>query len=234
MIAEVSCQLPDGRRVTIAPEASGRLSCGILVLDGVRVAENPAVGAATTELGATLAERYRGLLPSEIAGLGEARTLYKSFGMDPSRHRPSSEALLRRVLKGKDLYRISNIVDSCNLASLEFLLPVGMYDLEQVAGDVMLRTGVEAEQYPGIRKGDVHLDGRLGLFDEKGPFGSPTSDSARTCTTGETRTIFAVIMATAAYDRRDMEENLSTFSGRFQAFCEAKEAFRNILQGGSS
>ena len=234
MNPELSCQLPDGRRVTIAPEAADRLSCGILVLDGVRVAENSAVGAATTELGATLVSQYLGLLPSEIPGLGEARTLYKSFGMDPSRHRPSSEALLRRVLKGKDLYRISNVVDSCNLASLEFLLPVGMYDLDQVTGDVTLRTGVEGEQYPGIRKGEVHLDGRLGLFDDIGPFGSPTSDSARTCTTGETRTIFAVIMATAGYDRREMEGHLSTFSGRFQAFCEASETFRNILQGGLS
>jgi len=231
---EVSCQLPDGRRVAIATEAADRLSCGILVMDEVRVAENPAVGAATNELGATLAAQYHGLLPSEIPGLGEARTLYKSFGMDPSRHRPSSEALLRRMLKGKDLYQISNVVDSCNLASLEFLLPVGMYDLDRVGGDVILRTGVEGEQYPGIRKGDVHLDGRLGLFDDSGPFGSPTSDSARTCTTVETRTILAVIMATAAYDSRRMEDHLSVFSGRFQTFCEARETFRNILQGGLS
>jgi len=229
-----SCKLPDGRRVTIAPEASGRLSCGILVLEGIRVADNPAVGAATKELAASLAEQYRGLLPSEIPGLVEARNLYKSFGMDPSRHRPSSEALLRRVLRGKDLYHISNVVDSCNLASLGFLLPVGMYDLERVTGNVVLRTGLEGEQYAGIRKGDVHLDGRLGLFDETGPFGSPTSDSERTCTSDETQIILAVIMATAGYDRRDMESNLSTFSGRFQAFCEAREVFRDILQGGSS
>ena len=157
----MSCRLPDGRRVTIAPEVSDRLSCGILVLEGIQVADNPAVGAATKELAATLAEQYRGLLPAEIPGLGEARTLYKSFGMDPSRHRPSSEALLRRVLKGKDLYRISNVVDSCDLASLDFLLPVGMYDLERIAGDVLLRTGVAGELYPGIRKGEVHLDGRV-------------------------------------------------------------------------
>ncbi|MEN8007186.1 MAG: phenylalanine--tRNA ligase beta subunit-related protein [Candidatus Krumholzibacteriota bacterium] len=234
MNAGVSCLLPDGRRVAIAPEVADRLSCGLLVLEGVKVADNPAVGVATSELGVTLADKYQGLLPSEIPGLGEARTLYKSFGMDPSRHRPSSEALLRRVLKGKDLYRISNVVDSCNLASLEFLLPVGMYDLERVSGDIVLRTGTEREQYAGIRKGDVHLDGRLGLFDDIGPFGSPTSDSARTCTTAATRNILAVIMATAAYDRRAMEDHVTTFSDRFQTFCDARETFRAILQGESS
>jgi len=227
------CTLPDGRRVAIAAEVADRLSCGVLVLDSVQVADNPAVTEATAELGIKLASKYEGLLPSEIPGLQEARNLYKSFGMDPSRHRPSSEALLRRVLKGKDLYRISNVVDSCNLASLEFLLPVGMYDLAKVSGDVVLRTGRDGEQYPGIRKGEVHLAGRLGLFDEMGPFGSPTSDSARTSTSAHTTTLFAVIMATASASRLEMEDHLTTFSSYFQAFCGAVESFRATLSGES-
>lgn len=233
MTSGISCRLPDGRGVGIAPEAADRLSCGVLVLEEVQVADNPAVSAATAELGAAQAARYAGLLPSEIPGLDEARTLYKSFGMDPSRHRPSSEALLRRVIKGKDLYRISNVVDSCNLASLEFLLPVGMYDLDLVAGDVVLRTGTAGEQYPGIRKGDVHLEGRLGLFDSRGPFGSPTSDSARTCTSEATRNILAVIMATAGYPAPEMDRNLSVFGERFGSFCGARETFRAVLRGGT-
>ena len=233
MISGTVCTLSDGRCVAIAAEAADRLSCGVLVLEGVQVEETPAVAEATAELGGKLAVRFAGLLPSEIPGLQEARNLYKSFGMDPSRHRPSSEALLRRVLKGKDLYRISNVVDSCNLASLEFLLPVGMYDLELVTGDVVLRTGQAEEQYSGIRKGEVHLAGRLGLFDGTGPFGSPTSDSARTCTSAGTKIIFAVIMATASYSRHDMESHLSTFSGHFQAYCSAVESFRAILGGDS-
>jgi DNA/RNA-binding domain of Phe-tRNA-synthetase-like protein len=227
----LTCTLPGGRRVSIAAEASDRLSCGVLVLDRIKVADNPAVAEATAQLGEEFSDRYAGLLPSEISGLQEARYLYKSFGMDPSRHRPSSEALLRRVLKGKDLYPISNVVDTCNLASLKFLLPVGMYDLALVTGDVELRTGVEGEQFPGIRKGEVHLSGRLGLFDDQGPFGSPTSDSARTCTSAATTAIFAVIMATASYPHRDMETNLSTFSLRFQEFCGAGEVFRAVLSG---
>lgn len=231
MTPVADCQLPDGRRVAISTEAIDRLSCGVLVLENIRVAENSAVGEATAALGAELIARHAGRLPSEIPGLQEARHLYKSFGMDPSRHRPSSEALLRRVLKGKDLYRISNVVDTCNLSSLAFLLPVGMYDLEKIQGDVTLRTGREGEQYPGIRKGEVHLEGRLGLFDREGPFGSPTSDSSRTCTSAETRTLLAVIMATSSCPRGDLEKNLSTFSENFQEFCLARESFRAVLGG---
>jgi len=226
-----STRLPDGRQVTIDPEAADRLSCGVLVLGDVQVRDNPAVALATAALGTDLAIMFEGLLPSQIPGLLEARNLYKSFGMDPSRYRPSSEALLRRVLKGKDLYRISNVVDTCNLASLSFLLPIGMYDLDLVRGDVVLRTGRQSEQYEGIRKGEVHLDGRLGLFDAEGPFGSPTSDSARTCTTENTKTLLAVIMATDQYPCRKMEKNLLLFSYHFQRFCGAEEIFRAVLGG---
>jgi DNA/RNA-binding domain of Phe-tRNA-synthetase-like protein len=229
----LACRLPDGRKVAIDTAAADRLSCGVVVLDPVTVCDNPAVAEATASLGADLATIFAGRKPSEIPGLKEARNLYKSFGSDPSRHRPSSEALLRRVLKGLELYRISNVVDACNLSSLSFLLPVGMYDLDLVQGDIALRVGREGEQYPGIRKGDVHLAGRLGLFDSQGPFGSPTSDSARTCTSPATLRILAVIMATAAFSADRMDENISTFSHNFARFCGGIETYRAVLGRGS-
>ncbi len=220
---------PDGGRVEIAADIRNRLMCGVLEMTDVEVADGPAVAAATEVLGESLRSRYAGKLPSEIPGLQEARDLYKSFGMDPSRHRPSSEALLRRVLKGQSLYRISNVVDACNLASLSFLLPIGLYDADLVQGDVLLRVGRKQEEYAGIRKGDVHLEGRLGLFDSQGPFGSPTSDSVRTCTAETTTRLLAVIMATAGYDRAAMIENLNTFSELFTTHCRARETFRAVL-----
>ncbi len=228
-MAHTPLALPDGRTVVIDAEARDRLSCGVLVFDPVRVFENPAVTAATEAVGDRLQQKHAGRKPSEIPGLGEARNLYKSFAMEPTRYRPSSEALLRRVVAGKGLYTINNAVDSCNLACLEFLLPVGMYDLTRVQGAVTLRTGLPGESYPGIRKGEIHLENRLGLFDEAGPFGSPTSDSARTSVTSETHRILAVIMATASYEASRMTEAMDIFSGHFTAFCEATEVFRGRL-----
>ena len=104
-------------------------------------------------------------------------------------------------------------------------------DLLLIAGDVTLRTGREGEHYAGIRKGPVNLSGRLGLFDEQGPFGSPTSDSARTCTSSDTGAILAVIMATANYGRVDMGRNIGTFSDHFASFCGGQEIFRAVLGG---
>jgi DNA/RNA-binding domain of Phe-tRNA-synthetase-like protein len=112
-----SCHLPDGRSISVAAEAADRLCCGVIVIDPVTVDDGQGAAEASADLAPSLQHRYSDLLPSEIPGLREARQLYKSFNMDPSRHRPSSEALLRRVLKGQDLYRINNVVDACNLSS---------------------------------------------------------------------------------------------------------------------
>jgi len=197
MSSSRQCALPDGRTVSLADAVVDRLSCGVIVIESVSAAPQPDIWRLTSDLGQQLQNQYAGRLPSQIEGLTEARNLYKSFGVDPSRTRPSSEALLRRVLKGQELYQINGLVDGCNLASLRFLLPIGMYDLSSVQGNISLRVGGVDDHYPGIRKGEVNLRGRLGLFDETGPFGSPTSDSARTSMGEKTSTVLAVIMATA-------------------------------------
>jgi len=219
MIASLT--LSDARTIALDGTTAGTVLAGVVGLDGVTVRSEPAVWADIAALAADLRARHAGKQPSAIAGLQEARALYNAFGMEPTRYRPSSEALLRRVLAGKELYRINNAVDTCNLASLEFLLPIGMYDRDRIAGDVVLRTGREGEGYPGIRKGPVNLAGRLGLFDAEGAFGSPTSDSARTCVADTTTRILAVIMATAGYDPATMQRHAARFGELFARHCGA-------------
>src|SRR5207249_8869178 len=85
---------------------------------------------------------------SESKQIAAVRGLQKSFGFDPARYRPSSEALLRRVLKGQGLYQINTAVDVNNLCSLEFLLPMCSYDLSNVEGQVRVRVGEAGEAYP--------------------------------------------------------------------------------------
>ena len=226
-----TCRLPDGREFAVATAAASRLCAGVIVLDPVVYAQTDAAAAAAESLGRELAARHADLPPSRIPGLAEARDLYKSFGMEPTRHRPSSEALLRRLLRGKGLYRISNLVDACNLASLSFLLPIGMYDLDRIEGDVVVRSGEPGEEYPGIRKGPVHLEGRLGLFDAAGPFGSPTSDSARTSTGARTTRVLAVVMATSGYPAATMASHLEACGRIFADYCRAETAFATVLGG---
>ena len=224
-----SALLPDGRRLTVAASVGDRVSCGALVVAGVRPGQPGPLAAETAALADALRERHAGREPSAIPGLGEARALYNAFGMEPSRHRPSSEALLRRVLQGKGLYCLGNVVDVCNLASLAFLLPIGLYDLAKVDGDIELRLGEPGAAYAGIRKDQVNVGGRLAFHDARGPFGSPTSDSLRTCTDEGSLTLLAVVLATAGYVPSAMAAHLDLLADLYARHCGAREAWRALL-----
>jgi DNA/RNA-binding domain of Phe-tRNA-synthetase-like protein len=125
------------------------------------------------------------------------RTMYKRLGIDPTKTRPSSEALLRRVRKGDPLPRINSLVDVINWCSLETQLSFGLYDADKIAGAVTMRLGHDGESYAGIRKDEVHVAGRLVLADDVGAFGNPTSDSARTAVTDATTSALIVIFVPA-------------------------------------
>jgi DNA/RNA-binding domain of Phe-tRNA-synthetase-like protein len=177
-----------------------------------------------------LAAAHAGKAPAGIAGLEPARKLYRAFGIDPTRTRPSSEALLRRVLQGKPLPQILNAVDLCNLCALQFLLPIGLYDAGRIHGPVTLRRGAPSESYQGVRKDEVHLEGRIVLADEEGPFGNPTADSLRTAVTIETRSLWMVIFAPAGFPRASLETDVAWARDAMERFL-APGADRTVTGG---
>jgi len=131
------------------------------------------------------------------------RAAYKALGKDPARYRGSAEALLRRLIAGKGLPRINAVVDIINLVSVESRLPIGLYDVAHVSGDVVFRAGRAGETYKGIGKYDLNLEGLPVFCDAIGPYGSPTSDSERTMVTSETKKVLAVIISFAGKEGLD-------------------------------
>jgi DNA/RNA-binding domain of Phe-tRNA-synthetase-like protein len=197
--------------LSLENELRGLLRIGAVEASPVEVAPaSEKLLGEMDELAGRLRERWSGRKPSEIDALKPARDLYKSFGIDPTKTRPSSEALLRRLLKAKPLPRIMNAVDLCNLLSLSFMLPLGLYDSAKIDGDVLLRLGRAGESYPGIRKDEVQLEGRPLLIDRQGPFGNPTSDSLRTSVDDRTNSLWLVIFAPRSLSREAMEANVRT------------------------
>jgi len=195
--------------LTVDPAIRAIVRLGLVRAQPVATAPSSArLSAELDELAEEYRGRYVGRSPAEIAPLADARELYRAFGIDPTRTRPSSEALLRRALKGEPLPRISNAVDVCNLCSLRFLLPIGLYDASKIAPPVTLRRGRPGESYRGIRKDDVHLEGRPVLEDVEGPFGNPTSDSWRTSVDGGTTSLWMVIFAPSSYPGERMQDNV--------------------------
>jgi DNA/RNA-binding domain of Phe-tRNA-synthetase-like protein len=172
-------------------------------------------------------------LESAILQLAEPRALlesskilatrggYRALGKDPARYRGSAEALLRRLLSGKGFPQINTVVDVINLVSVESRLPIGLYDLAQVQGDIVFRAGRAGETYKGIGKYDLNLEGLPVFSDEAGPHGSPTSDSERTMVTSATTSVAAIVVSFGGTEGLDSaSERLAAL---LQKYAEGKE-----------
>ena len=195
---------------------------GLLWWDGARVVERD------DRLDPCLEEAERRVRAHPPADSAAVRTMYKRVGLDPTKTRPSNEALLRRVRKALPLPRVNSMVDICNWCSLEFQLPYGLYDRRRIRGEVTLRLGHHGESYAGIRKDTVHVAERIVLVDDEGPFGNPTSDSARTMVTTETEDALVVVFAPAEVDELRLTRVLDTTAQRIADITGGREVARLV------
>ena len=145
-----------------------------------------------------LGEQFRQTLTTEslkdISAIAATRRVYKACGKDPSRYRPSSEALIRRMLQGKKLYQIDTLVDLINLASIEYGYSIGGFDGDKFDGDTLtLGVGREGEPYEGIGRGMLNIAGLPVYRDNTGGVGTPTSDNERTKMGLQTRHLVALV-----------------------------------------
>ncbi len=183
---------------SVAVELPG-VVLGIVEADQIRV--EPAgveLACAMDEVCARLRSEQTVEQVAQLESVAAVRAMFRAWGVDPSRYRPSAEALLRRVVQGKGLYRVLNVVDISNLGSIETGWPYGSYDRAALVPPVILRLGRAGEKYEGIGKQTWHLEARPVLADSAGPFGSPISDSTRTRITETTRALLTVIFAPVA------------------------------------
>lgn len=133
----------------------------------------------------TWGDQYKRTLTTEslkeISGIAATRRVYRACGKDPSRYRPASEALIRRMLQGKSLYQIDTLVDSINLASIAYGYSIGGFDADKFQGDTLtLGVGKTGEPYEGIGRGMINIEGLPVYRDAIGGVGTPTSDNERT------------------------------------------------------
>lgn len=145
-----------------------------------------------------LGEKYRATLTTEslkqMDGIAATRQVYKACGKDPSRYRPSAEALIRRMLQGKQLYQIDTLVDLINLASMAFGYSIGGFDASKFVGsELTLGIGREGEPYEGIGRGLINIAGMPVYRDAKGGVGTPTSDNERTKISLSTTRLLVII-----------------------------------------
>lgn len=142
-----------------------------------------------------VAERARDLFdPVGLAAdptVAAMRRLFRAAGCDPTRHRPSSEALLRRLFKGEELPAIHPLVDLNNCLSVALAVPCCAMPEGSFTAPVVLRAGREGEAYESLR-GPFGLAGKPLLADAEGPFGTPITDSTRVKVQEETERAWLV------------------------------------------
>lgn len=206
----------------------------VIETEGVRVTTEAVGYDRLMESAESYRSRYadRGLdSPGVVDGVKAARSLFRALKVDPTKTRPSSEALLRRALKSKPLYRINTLVDVGNWCSLDFLLPLGLYDLDKIEGGVTLREGREGESYVGIANKTVNVAGRYVLVDETGPFGSPVTDSLRTSISASTSRAVMSIFAPSDYNPNQLSTHADTAATRIREICGGQTTRIELLMG---
>lgn len=157
-----------------------------------------------------LENRFRETLTTDslknMPSIAATRRVYKACGKDPSRYRPASEQLIRRMLQGKELYQIDTLVDLVNLASIAYGYSIGGFDADRFVGDTLtLGIGREGEPYEGIGRGPLNIAGLPVYRDAQGGVGTPTSDNERTKMTMETTHLVVLVNGYDGNRERVME-----------------------------
>lgn len=172
-----------------------------------------------------LGQRYRQELTTEtlkeMTSIAATRRVYKACGKDPSRYRPASEALIRRVLQGKELYQRDTLVDLINLASIAYGYSIGGFDADKFVGDrLTLGIGREGEPYEGIGRGMINIHGLPVYRDSEGGVGTPTSDNERTKMTLDTRHLLVLINGYDGNVER-VSENAEYIQELLRKYCQS-------------
>ena len=206
----------------VDPSLTGIVRPAVVWVDDIVVSDKAAM---LDEITAAVVARLVASPPTETQAV---REMYRRVGLDPTKTRPSNEALLRRVRRGDPFPRVNALVDAVNLCSLECQLPYGVYDRRALSGSLTLRLGTNGESYGGIRKDTVHVAGRVTVADDHGPFGNPTSDSARAMVTTSTSHALIVVYAPASVTTAALGRVLDLTASRVVDAVSGREVARRV------
>lgn len=164
-----------------------------------------------------------------IIKLKETRDGYKKIGKDPSHTRPACEALLRRIIKGKGLYLLGDVIDLGNILSLYTLRSVCVVDYNKLVGDVVIDIGTSNDSFNGINRDLINMDKMIVYKDSVSAFGSPTSDTMRTIVDSNTHKIFIMIICFSNNDLDNDEQMLVNLYTKYTSITKIEKI--NIKRG---
>lgn len=168
-------------------------------------------------------EKYTVDSIKEMPSIQATRTAYKRCGKDPSRYRPSGEALCRRLLRGLELYKVDTVVDLINLVSIASGYSIGGFDADKFEGDTLtLGIGCAGEPYEGIGRGELNIEGMPVYRDAVGGVGTPTSDNERTKLSLETTHLLAIVNGYDG-DAVHLQETIDYMKALLEKYADGRE-----------
>lgn len=189
----------------------------------------PEMARAIDECAARVADAFEIPDINKRPAIAATRAAYKALGKDPNRYRPSAEALCRRAVKGVEIYRISNLVDLINVLSLQTGYSIGGFDLDKIEGDALtLGRGREGEEFEGIGRGPLNIDGLPVYRDSVGGIGTPTSDHERTKLDLDTKRILMTINVYG--ESEPLQKTIETATDLLRRFGQATDLSVDIVE----
>ncbi|GGL43334.1 B3/B4 domain-containing protein [Sporolactobacillus putidus] len=152
---------------------------------------------------------------SAVEGVKEWRGIFKKAGTDPSRYRPSQEALLRRIGKEGRLHTIHSAVDLNNFFSVQYSIPLGIYDLGHLEEPIRITVGTQEDQYEGLNGRIMNMENKMISADRSGAFGSPIVDSRRTCVTEQTTDALQIVYTRPSTPAEESRRMIKKIAGMF-------------------
>lgn len=202
---------------------------GYLTINDVVVRGTPtALSQQFDKLQIEVGQAYNMDILPKLPRVLAVRNMYKKLHFDPARYRPASEALVRRVLQKKNLYYVNSAVDVNNYCSIKYLLPFGLYDLDQIVGDVSYNLATEG-QYTNMTGKTVSTENKPFLTDDVGVFGNPTADSRRTAVNLTTRNLLAVVYADESVSTSELNDIMDFAADMFVCYNGGTVAGKYII-----
>lgn len=166
---------------------------------------------------------------TDYQGVREWRNVFKVLGMDPSKYRPSHEAMIRRIAKRQFLDSIHSAADINNFFSIQYEIPIGIYDLCKIKGDIEIRMGSDEESYDALNNRIISATGKIVSSDTTGVFGSPFVDSKRTVVTEETKSALQIVYLKPSMSTEEGKNLLQSMSKMFNQVNGGSATF-SIIQ----
>lgn len=152
---------------------------------------------------------------ASIPGVHEWRALFKKAGSDPSRYRPSQEALLRKIARDGAPHSVNSAVDLNNFFSVQHSIPMGIYDLDTLKPPVIVTIGSVEDSYNALNGRIVNIEDKLTTIDQIGAFGSPIVDSKRSCITTDAKNALQIVYLRPSMSEDDAAHMLQKIAEMF-------------------